>query len=130
MFNFRKQSGTELFEKGKTYHQVQKYNKSLSYFVKAHETGHVESRNYIGTIYYNGLGLTQDYSTALFWFKLAGENGDAESQRKVGEMYYDGKVGGTPDYQKVMEWFYKSVNNGNFKACKLIGLVFLKEKER
>ncbi|GAA5807840.1 hypothetical protein MFLAVUS_001219 [Mucor flavus] len=102
--------------------------RSLSFFVKAREAGHVESQNFIERIYYDGLGITQDYSSALFWHKISAEKGDAEAQRMTGLLYYKIDAGDGPDYKQALEWLLKSANSGDPAASKLIACMYFKGK--
>ena len=42
---------------------------------------------YLGLMYYNGEGVTQDYKQAVKWWRKAAEQGDASAQYSLGLMY-------------------------------------------
>lgn len=58
----------------------------------AHD-GDAEAQNYLGMLYYLGLGVQKDYHKAVKWYELAGKAGHPGAQRDLGLMYYSGRAG-------------------------------------
>jgi TPR repeat protein len=57
----------------------------------------------LGTIYYEGRGVTQDFAEAMKWFWLAAAQGQAEAQLNLGSMYGRGQ-GDPKDYAQAHMW--------------------------
>ena len=54
----------------------QNYGQALIYFENAARAGHEQSLQYLGLIYYKGLGVQKDNIEAYKWFDLAASSGD------------------------------------------------------
>jgi predicted aspartyl protease len=79
------------------------------------EQGNAGAQNYIGLMYYYGLGVPQDYAQAVAWYRKAAEQGYALSQSNLGAMYYQGQ--GVPqDYAQALAWDRKAAKQGNVIA--------------
>jgi len=65
--------------------------------------GNVDAQFNLGSMYYQGKGVTQDYQEAVKWYRLAAEQGDASGQNNLGVMYAQGK-GVTQDYVRAHMW--------------------------
>jgi formylglycine-generating enzyme required for sulfatase activity len=72
--------------------------------------------HYLGWLYHNGLGVTQDYAKAREWFAKSAEKGYAKAMLYLGWFYQYGLGGVTKDYAKAREWFVKADNAGHKDA--------------
>ncbi|MCI7773106.1 MAG: sel1 repeat family protein [Succinivibrio sp.] len=52
-----------------------------------------EAQNYLGVMYFRGLGVKQDYTEAKNWWLKASEQGFAKAQYNLGDMFYNGEGG-------------------------------------
>ena len=89
--------------------------------------GNAWAQNTIGSLYYEGKGVTQDYQEALEWFKLAAAQGYVNAQLTLGGMYYEGK-GVTQNYQEALKWARLAAAQGDAQAQNNIGSSYAEGK--
>lgn len=76
-----------------------------------------------GTLYYQGLGVTQSYTEAVKWFELAANQGNAQGQFNLGNMYSQGQ--GVPqDYSAAVKWFQLAADQGIAEAQRNLGIMY------
>jgi len=93
-------SGTLIKERTE---QVLDYNK-----VKERaEQGLDLAQYFLGLMYQEGEGITQDYSKAVTWYRKAAEQGHARAQYSLGQMYDQG-LGVTQNYKEAFKWYRKA----------------------
>ncbi|WP_171251809.1 tetratricopeptide repeat protein, partial [Acinetobacter baumannii] len=63
-----------------------------------------EAKYYLGILYEEGYGVTQDYKKAFEWYSKAANQGNAEAQNNLGAMYALGQ-GVEQNYKKAFEWY-------------------------
>ena len=78
------------FDKGLAAYKSGDYATALREWRPLAEQGHVSAQIYLGWMYENGQGVTQDSKTALKWYRLVAEQGYASAQYNLGRMYEDG----------------------------------------
>jgi len=66
---------------------------------------------FIGRMFNNGEGVTQDYKEAAKWYRKAADQGDADAQNNLGMMYDNGQ-GILQDYILAHMWYNLSASNG------------------
>jgi TPR repeat protein len=66
--------------------------------------GDARAQHFVGYMYAQGQGVTQDYQEALKWYRLAVDQGNADAQRGLGYMYHNG-YGVTRNHQEALKWF-------------------------
>lgn len=71
--------------------------------------------NYLGFIYYQGLGVTQDYKMAFAYFSRAADLGEPFSQNALGDMYFGG-YGVTKNNKFAFTWYQKAAAQGEANA--------------
>ncbi len=77
---------------------------AIAELMKRAEQGDASAQDNLGSMYYNGRGVSQDYKEALRWYRAAAEQGDASAQYGLGFMYYNGQ--GVPqDYIQAHMWY-------------------------
>jgi TPR repeat protein len=81
--------------------------------------GDAASMGYLGLLYHEGFGVTQDYVKAREWMEKAADKGDARSMRNLGRLYVNGK-----DYATAREWYLKAAGKGDAAAMSDLGLLY------
>ncbi|MFI3223515.1 MAG: serine/threonine-protein kinase [Methylococcaceae bacterium] len=71
--------------------------------------------NYLGFIYYQGLGVTQDYQIAFAFFSRAADLGEPFSQNALGNMYFGG-YGVTKNKKLAFTWYQKAAAQGEVNS--------------
>lgn len=77
----------------------------------AAQNGNANAYLWLGHLYYQGIGVTQNYHEAFKWFKKAADNGVPEAYYNLGFMYDNGQ-GCTQNYSEALKWFKKAADNG------------------
>ena len=80
------------------------------------EQGNVWSQFYLGLMYYEGEGVTQDYAQAVEWFQRAANQGDVWSQFYLGVLYSNG-YGVRQSKVTAKEWFGKTCDRRYQYGC-------------
>ena len=77
--------------------------------------GDQEAQYYLGLMYGQGLGVSQDYRWAVFWYRRSAEQGYAPAQKLLGLMYFGGR--GIPqDYVLAHKWCNLAAARGDSEA--------------
>ena len=90
---------------------------------KAAERGDAKAQSYLGDLYYNGLGVSQDFAQAAMWSRKAAEQGDATAQFNLGLLYANGE-GVAKDYAQAAVWWRKAAEQGDAHAQYSLGLSY------
>jgi TPR repeat protein len=78
---------------------------------------------YLGVMYSQGHGVSQDAQEAIRWYTKAAEAGVAGARVNLGNMYYKGE--GVPqDYRQAREWYEKAAAQSNAVAQAKIGIMY------
>ena len=106
---------------------------AAKWYRKAAEQRNAIAQNNLGTMYYNGKGVTKNYAEAVKWYRKAAEQGNANAQPRqwyvLGElrpkqgMYVHG-YGVTKDHAEAAKWYRKAAEQGNAFAQKNLGVVY------
>lgn len=107
----------ELMKKQETYSK---------HFKQAREycnTGNALACGDVGSMYYEGLGVSQDIGLASIFFKKACDEGNMNSCRWLGNLYYHGK-GIEKNYFIAFESFKKDCDAGNASSCLYAGSLY------
>jgi len=99
------------------------YSKALSIFLSLGQQGIAEAQNYIGVIYYDGLGVDSDIKQAITWFRKAAKQGNAEAQNNLGVMYEKGQ-GVKQNDKMATVWFRKAAKQGVVHAQYKLGWMY------
>jgi hypothetical protein len=91
------------------------YETALSLWIPLAENGDVEAQNYLGILYYLGLGVQKDYKKTLKWYELAAKAGHADAQRNYADMINYGRGIQKDNYQAYI-WYFAASQQGNEKA--------------
>ncbi len=66
--------------------------------------GNANAQYFLGSMYENGQGVTQDYREAVKWYRQSAMQGDVNGQLALGAMYRNG-IGVTKDHQEALKWY-------------------------
>ena len=87
--------------------------------------GDAKAQNYLGDIYYEGLGVPRRDDLAAQWYLKAAKQGYRESQTALGTLYFDGS--GVPQsYRKAIQWWRKAAVQGGPRAQNSLGTLYEK----
>jgi hypothetical protein len=87
------------------------YSTALRLFAPLAEQGDVTAAFYLGLMYEEGKGVTQNYTTAAAWYRKAAEQGDVTAAFYLGLMYEEGK-GVAQNYTTAVAWYRKAAEQG------------------
>jgi len=87
------------FDKGLAAYNAKDFATALREWRPLAAQGNADAQFFLGLMYGNGLGVTQDYKEAARLYGLAAAQGNADAQFFLGEMYYNG-LGVTQDYKE------------------------------
>ena len=92
-------------------------------FLSAAEQGNANAQVYLGFMYDEGEGVSQDDGEAVRWWSRAAEQGYAAAQRILGGLYREGE--GVPqDYGEAVKWFRRAAEQGDAFAQFYIGFAY------
>ncbi len=86
------------------------------------EKGDVKAQNYLGIMYYLGLGRNKNYTRALEWYRRSAEAGYAAAQRNYADMFHFGR-GTEKDIYQAYKWYFAAAQQGNASSEKQIGII-------
>jgi TPR repeat protein len=85
--------------------------------------GNAVAQYFLGFMYLNGDGVTQDYKSAAKWYRLAAEQGYAGAQFSLGYLYEKGQR--VPqDYKTAVKWYKLAAEQGNASAQGNLGAMY------
>ena len=85
------------------------YKTAYRLFKLLAEQGNADAQSFLGIMYYEGQGVSQDYVETAMWYRKAAEQGLASAQCALRHMYEYGK--GIPqEHAQVAKWFGKVTN--------------------
>jgi TPR repeat protein len=104
------------FNDGVVAYAMRQYDKAFQTFLPLAQTSnHALSQYYLGMMYLNGQGVSQDHKEAGKWFLNAAQQGVPQAQFRLGEMYVSGK--GVPlDFEQAYAWFGVASHQSHAKA--------------
>jgi TPR repeat protein len=108
--------GQAAFEKGD-------YTAALREWNPLAEQGDADAQAGLGSIYANGLGVSEDHAEALKWYRKAADQGDAGGQNYLGVMYARG-TGVPQDYAEAAKWYRKAAEQGDSRAQLNFGAMY------
>ena len=108
---------------GITYFAHGDFDKAAQTFMPlAQNANNPIAQRFLGQMYAEGKGVTQDYTQAAKWYRSAAEQGLAAAQYQLGILYRDGK--GLPqDMEQAYAWFTVAGNQGHQLAQGAVGSV-------
>lgn len=100
---------------------------SPSALSKKAEAGDANAQYYLGEMYYNGKGVTQDFAEAIKLFRLAAARGIPKAQFYLGTMYSMGR-GVTQDDAAAVRWYQLAAAQGDLDAQYNLGEMYYEGK--
>jgi TPR repeat protein len=91
------------------------YETAFNIWLPLAENGDADAQNYLGIIYYLGLGTKRNYKISLEWYERAAKAGHADAQRNYGDMINYGR-GIRKDNYEAFKWYFAAFQQGNMKA--------------
>jgi TPR repeat protein len=95
------------------------YETALKLWMPKAENNDAEAQNYIGIIYFLGLGVNRDYKKAIYWYEKSARAGYSDAQRNFGDMLHFGRGIQRDNYQ-AYKWYFAAAQQGNHGAEKQI----------
>jgi TPR repeat protein/virulence-associated protein VagC len=99
------------------------YRQAVSYYQQAVDSGSVDAKVDLGSMYEFGWGVEQNSSAALQLYRSVAEAGSPRGMFVVGQSYQKG-VGVSKDYRQAMIWYRKAVRAGWADAMNSIGVLY------
>lgn len=91
------------FEEGAAAHKRGDYVLAATLYQQAAEAGSVQGQYSLGSMYMQGMGVTQSFVEAARWFRSAAERGHVLAQHNIGVFYFEGR--GVPqDFVEAHKW--------------------------
>jgi len=109
-----KKSGVpdKLFEAGKIYDNLKKYDKSFECYQQAAQQGHIQATYELVLCYDFPKGCEQDLSKAFELCLALAKKGLPEAMCRVG-MYFEKGIGTYKDTELALHWYKEAAKNGN-----------------
>lgn len=101
-----------IYRRGMSELQGKNYHDAAAAFHEAATQGDARSQFRLGSLFYQGLGVSLNYSEAARWYQRAAENGNADAQYSLGNMYLMGE-GVKQDDQQAAYWYKKAADQGH-----------------
>ena len=85
--------------------------------------GDSDAQYILGTLYYDGNGVSQSYSEAVTWFQASAEQGYVLAQNALANMYFSGK--GVPvDNELAAKWWLLAAEKGMSDSQNNMGIAY------
>jgi len=94
------------------------YDAASEWYLKAAAQNHTGAMNYLGWLYYEGLGVEKNKATAAQWFLGVALKGNADAQNRY-EVYL---LHDLHEYVEAMKWFERAAEQGHSLAMSNIAL--------
>ena len=105
------------YEKGIRHYKPDDVAAAVSELKPLAEQGNAEAQFNLGSLYYQGRGVSQDYKEAVKWLRKAAEQGHIFSQTSLGTIYAEGVQGVVEkDYPQALMWFIFAAAKGDMEA--------------
>ncbi len=111
---------TSGYEKGVKLYKPDNFVAALRELKPLAEQGNAAAQFNLGSLYYQGLGVSQDYKEAAKWMRKAAEQGHLFAQTTLGTIYAEGLQGVIEkDYPQALMWFIFAAAQGDLDAIEL-----------
>ncbi len=111
------------FVEGEKAFNQQHYSEAFSEFLPLANDGDFRSQYYVGYLYINGYGVTQDSKKGIEYLEMALDQNYDMAQALMGYLYSDGHV--LPkDKKKALELYQKAAAQNNISANLNLGLMY------
>jgi uncharacterized protein len=96
---------------------------NIKQIIENAEAGDMLSQSTLGTMYYQGDGVSIDYKKAYYWVKKSAAQEHINAMYNLGYMYWSGD-GTSQDYEKAFYWFSKAAEQGFYAALNYLGVMY------
>jgi TPR repeat protein len=96
---------------------------NIKQIIEKAEAGDMLSQSTLGTMYYQGDGVSIDYEKAFYWVKKSAAQEHINAMYNLGYMYWSGD-GTSQDYEKAFYWFSKAAEQGFYAALNYLGVMY------
>lgn len=111
------------YEDGRAAYDVGDFEKAMTTWAPAAESGDADSQYGMGLLYSEGIVVPMDDIQALHWFGLAADQGHGRAQYKLGVMHANGW--GVPMSEvEAMKWYQLAAENGITAAQVSLGTMY------
>ena len=100
---------------GKLLQSQKRMDEAVSRYEKAAAQNSSDAQSSLGTIYYNGEGVTKDYAKAMEWYRKAADQGNMYGEFNIGLLYEFG-YGVTKNLDEAAKWYRRAANRGMERA--------------
>lgn len=112
-----------LKEQAENEYKNSNYAKAMELFMKI--SGEAFAQNYIGYMYYKGLGVAQNYEEALNWYRESADQNDSYGLRHLAYMYASG-FGTEKNIIIAIRLYRVAANQGDAISQRILGDAYLK----
>ena len=99
------------------------YGVALQEFRNFADQNVAEAQYYLGRMYAEGEGVSEDEAEAIRWYRLAAEQGYASAQAFLGIIYTDNE-GEAERYMEGIGWFHLAAEQGDPGTQYFLGLIY------
>jgi len=103
------------------------YSKAFHYYEMAARQSDPTALNNLGTLYYNGIGITRNTAKAIELFTQAAKQKNYEAATNLGFIYVSGN-GAPKDIGKGLQYFAQAVEGDNVLAKFMLGYAYYQGK--
>lgn len=115
--------GRSLYELGEIYFKENNFEKALKYFEQSYQKGTVLSSDYLGMMYFKGLGCEKNFEKAYKHLDICP---DVKKKYYLGLICFYGDEKIKVDYQMSFYCFKLSFDKGNISSAPYLGLFYAK----
>ncbi len=112
LYLFPSNNADHNFQRAMNYYDQERFVKATKYLKKAALQGHIKAQNNLGTMYYEGQGVTQNFTEAANWYRKSAEQNNVDAQFNLAAMYKKGE-GVEKDITQAIYWLRKAAEQGD-----------------
>lgn len=113
------------FSEGSQYMVEGQYDRAFSELKPLADKGDAGAQFFVGAMYLDGLGVTQDVQSGMRLVEASAKQGDSGAQFRLGRIYYDGKLQ-PQDFNKAKTFARKAAEQGLGEAVMFLGVLYYK----
>lgn len=111
------QAGLDAFDRGE-------YKAAFEEFLPLAEAGDTIYQGIVGSMFHEGVGVSQDNAEALRWYRRAAEQGHAKAQFAAAAMYDSGD-GVVEDDEEAVKWYRLAAEQDMARAQFVLGTKYI-----
>ena len=109
---FQNLFGSTPYEKALSAYKSRDYATAIRLWMPLAKQGDTSAQYYLGVMYQNGSGVSQNDAEAAKWYQLAAEQDHAPAQANLAKLYEDG-LGVPKNKAKAMRLYCRAAENGD-----------------